>query len=158
MRLEQFAIQHTEMRHSLRPDKRVAIWIADFCMCWLALCGVTNIVAGVASFRFKIGLSLSDEPITTPAQKLIWIGLCSLMSGIGFTYMLWRHNWHCRLSTLLKIPLLWCAAFAAFAATQLGGAGGIFGILGLAFFVFVYSVSWASRAKGDPSHMTKSRK
>ena len=101
---------------------RIVRFCVDFSMCMMALGGLTSVAHDIASFRLgEIELSLFGEPVTTTMQRLALVGSHFAWSALGFLYMLWRHNWHCRLSTLLQITAYCCVLFAAGSALSRDG-------------------------------------
>jgi hypothetical protein len=113
-------------------------------MCWLALCGLGNAAAIAALFTDrKMHFQLFGQLLDSPSQRILGIAFYFLMSAVGFTYMLWRYHWRYRLSTLLKIAVLWCVVLAALKATPWSIA--VFGVL-----AFWYTVNWTCRPKGVP--------
>jgi hypothetical protein len=128
---------------SIRKNAR---WIVDFLMCWIALCGLANVAVGIASFHFKINLSIFGEPIEAPVQRFSWIALYLAVSIVGFTYMLWRNRWRFQLLTLLKVPILWCVIFASVAMIPQLPVIGVVAFLTCTLFIFSYAIYWASRA------------
>jgi cell division protein FtsW (lipid II flippase) len=137
------------MRKLKTSRKNEAVWVADFCMCWIALCGLGSVATGIASFTFNIQLFLFGQPVTTPTQRLMHTGIYFAMSAFGFTYMLWRQNWRCRLSALLIIMTFWCAVLATTSALQADRMVQSWlswlAIGGISIFMFLYALSWASR-------------
>jgi len=136
--------------HPLKPTKNPAVPVVDFCMCFLALCGLFNVAVGVAAFAFNLNLDMFGVAVTTTAQKLEWIGIYFVLSAVGFIYMLWRYEWRYRLSTMVQLAVLWCvflvvtpmiATARGFLSTFLMG--------GISLFVVIYCLSWAGRTKRD---------
>ena len=95
--------------------RSIISWVADFYMSWFAFFGLGSAAIFLASFNPKIhtqvyGLGLHED---TAAKKLACMAISFAISAAGFAYMLWRYRWRYRLSTLLKISLLWPARFSA---------------------------------------------
>jgi uncharacterized membrane protein YfcA len=133
----------------MSTSKNGAFWIADFCMCWLALCGLTNVAIGLASLTLKSQLSLFGQPLTTPTQRFAWIGIYVAISTFGFSYMWWRQNWRYRLAGLLKIAAFWCVILAALCALQTDSPTlTLIAVVGLNIFMILYALIWACRRKG----------
>lgn len=121
--------------------------IANFLMCWLALCGLANAAFGVAALsNTDIKLTLFQQPATTPTQKLTYFVIYFALSAVGFSYMLWRYNWRCRLSTLLKIAALCCVLLATGLVLRTDTIlQGQFMFFGTVIFALLYSLSWSQR-------------
>src|SRR5688572_23684186 len=101
------------MRDSESWGKQDRIRIVRFCvdlsMCMVALGGLASVAVDIASFRLgEIKLSLFGQPVTTTMQRLVLVGSHCAWSALGFLYMLWRQDWRCRLSALLKITAYCC--------------------------------------------------
>jgi hypothetical protein len=125
-------------------DKNYLIRLADFSMCWLALCGLANVAFGAVSITRGGRLALFGQYLVTPKQKCLWIGWYLAVSSCGFLYMWWRQGWHYRLSELVKLVTFCCVLFAVF---QLDFAARQFAFAGTGFFVFLYSISWSRRQR-----------
>jgi membrane protease YdiL (CAAX protease family) len=118
--------------------------VVDFLMCWTALGAMVNVAVGAASFVLDINLILFGLPITSSTQRWQWIGIYLAWSAVGFTYMLWRQSWRCRLSDLLILVTFLCAVFALMPALQ--GDRTIQGplvVIGIGIFALVYSWRWS---------------
>jgi hypothetical protein len=120
-------------------QKSTVFWLADFCMCWLALCGLANAAVGLVSFAVQVNFDLLGHPATSPVLKVAWIAIYSAISAIGFAYMLWRFQWRCRAFTLLEIAVFFCVVLAALAIHV------AVAIVCIGFPVLVYTVIWANR-------------
>jgi hypothetical protein len=131
----------------MRATTRFARWLADFLMCSLALIALVNAIFGVASFNFDLKLSLFGNPVTTVTLRFLWIALYLALSGLGFSYMLWRYDWRFGLATLWQIPVLWCLTFGVVLAMQLGQIIGLLAIGSLGLLLLWYAVIWASKPK-----------
>jgi hypothetical protein len=138
------------MRDSESWGKKDRIRIVRFCvdlsMCMMALSGLTGIAVDIVCFRLGIEVSFSGETVTTNTQRFALVGSHGAWSALGFLYMLWRHNWHCRLSTLLKIMAYCCVLFAA--GSALSRAGIMIAMASVGVFNFVYAFIWSCRING----------
>jgi hypothetical protein len=131
----------------MTKDRSGAWWLADFVMCWLALCGLVNAAIGMGSFVYNIQIA----DVSTPIQRSAYIAMYLGLSTIGFFYMLWRYNWSCRLSTLVSVTALWCVALAM--TPYLQGEPktlSLCAFLGVVFFLFFYALNWACHCKTRP--------
>jgi hypothetical protein len=138
------------MRDSESWGKQDRIRIVRFCvdlsMCLMALGGLTSIAVDIASFRLgEIKLSLFGQPVTTTMQRVALVGSHCAWSALGFLYMLWRHNWHCRLSTLLKITAYCCVLVAATSAIPQGFVPIMIAIASVGVINFLYAFLWSCR-------------
>ena len=132
----------TETR--LSPSKKRGMPILDFFMCWVALCGLFNVAIGMASFVYEINIRFNGALVTTSMQRYQWIATYFALSAAGFTYMLWRQKWHCRLSALILLVTIWCVVFAA--APMFQGDRSVQGIVAIAcisLFMLAYAAIWS---------------
>ena len=129
---------------------RIVRFCVDLSMCLMALGGLTSIAVDIASFRLgEIKLSLFGQPVTTTMQRLTLVGSHCALSVLGILYMLWRHNWHCRLQTLLKITAYCCVLVAAASALPQGVVPIMIAIASIGIFNFVYAFIWSCRITGS---------
>jgi hypothetical protein len=133
-------------RRWFRSWSKEGIRIADFCVCLVTLIGLANAAFGTASFTLDIKLSLFERDVTTSIQRLGYIGLYSAISGLGFMYMLWRHNWRCELFTLVKIVAIWCVLIAVAPALQPGREPQtVAAVGGICVVILLGALSWSRR-------------
>lgn len=141
------------MRDSESWGKQDLIRIVRFCvdlsMCLMALGGLASIAVDIASFRLgEIKLSLFGQPVTTTMQRLALVGSHCAWSALGFLYMLWRKDWHCRLSALLKITTYCCVLVAAASTLPQGVVSITIAIASVGVFNFLYAFLWSCRING----------
>lgn len=141
-------IDPNQTRATLRRRSRLQIgqWLVDFVMCWIALCGFVNVVFGVASFKFGVGLQLFGARVATTEDRFRYIASYAALSIAGFVYMLWRSRWQFRLVTAAHLAIFWCGVYAAvwlgqFHYTLLSVATAAI----LTLPLFYYCICWATQ-------------
>ncbi len=119
--------------------------LVDFLMCWFALTGLGNVAVGVADLTKDVSLFAAG---TTFHEKLGVFAEYGCGAIVGFVYMLWRYQWHCRLVTLAQITTFWCVMLAAAKAMDRKlEARTVVLVLGMGCVLVGYSIYWPSRIR-----------
>ena len=122
-----------------RPWRVIGRWLADFVMCWFALCGLVGVAFVLMSFAVPVDAGSFTD--TTLTGKVVEIAKDAILSAVGFSYMLQRYHWRYRLSTLLRIAVFWCVVLALLATNS------VLALTIIVALVFAYAVIWAGRRK-----------
>jgi hypothetical protein len=128
--------------------KPVLLWCLDFVACSVALIGLAVTAGWIASFNSKVHWSFaprkSDDAEVLERLMAIVVVLLLSVSGVCFTYMLWRCHWQYRLSTWFKMALFLALVFSAVLADT------DFAIYDCAAMIITCALIWSFRRKDVP--------